>query len=264
MRIRKKNYKLLEKVSYSFFHKDEWLKEFIDWFKNEENSANEALIQLVKSDLISERTYLIKSNLEKLLLDWRNLKVESDFPEKLFEIVKEVIGLDNLSNLDFYCELLKEFDRYDLADILEKEIKAYIDQNLEQDFFFFGFNKNNQFHTYAKEKQEESPFLGVRELIDIVYFYTLHNGWNNPNDSLRLKVTTVDDWVDLFFNQIPQDERFNNTNLCSLIKKMLNQQIDLTLNDKIRKDIFLALDKKAQESKIMYLNVRSIKKRLEI
>jgi hypothetical protein len=234
---------------------DEWLYEFKKWFGQEDMDFTK-IKALANSHLIDEKNNNIRKKIVILMEQWRNLEIDDQFCQQLFELAQERIGFESLENLEFYCQLLKIFDRPDLSKKLRKAIKTWIDESMEQNaenfmdkIFNFGYNKKNIFHRYIKYVKHKNPILGLPSLFEVMARYILHSGWSD-NSKAVLAQATKQDWEDLIWNKIPKDERFDEFNKMQVVKKILGQSIDPELRPQIQKIIFEILEDRAQQADI--------------
>ena len=250
---KKLTYNRLQSFSYLFITSDEWLVEFRKWFDQKDFDFKK-IRDLANSNLISDENNKTREEMQSLMEQWRNLEVNGQYCQKLFELAEERIGLENLENLEFYCELLKRFGESDLSKKLKKSIKIWIDYSIQQNseifssrVFTFGYKKGNLFHRYIKYLKHRNPYLGLPSLFEVMARYILVSGWNDK-DSIVLAQANKIDWEELIWNKIPQDERFGDLSKIQVIEKILEQRIDANLQSKIQIIIFEILDEKAQQA----------------
>ena len=252
---RQKTYESLKLIAYDFVHADEWLIEFKKYFDQIQEPDFIRLAELANSHLISEYNNNVRSELERLMMQWRNLEINSQFCQKLYDASCKRIGFENLENLNFYCELLVEFGNESLACELEEKIKGWLQEryistghSFVEDQFSFGFKSENKFHIYLKKLNDEMPFQGLPTLIDIIYRYIEHSGWNPHTDPQVFRSATKADWKNLIFNGISKDERFKKFHTLGVLKKILSQQISVELQPQINTLIFEVLDEEVKVS----------------
>ena len=252
---RQKTYESLKLIAYDFVYADEWLIEFKKYFDQIQEPDFIRLAELANSHLISEYNNNVRSELERLMMQWRNLEINSQFCQKLYDASCKRIGFENLENLNFYCELLVEFGDESLACELEEKIKGWLQEryistghSFVEDQFSFGFKSENKFHIYLKKLNDEMPYQGLPSLIEIIYQYVGHSGWNPHTDPQVLRFATKADWKDLIFNGISKDERFKEFHKLGVLRKILNQQMNVELQPQINALIFEVLDDEAKVS----------------
>lgn len=254
-KIKLNTYKKLESISYEFIHSDGWLIEFRKWFDQKGDLNLDELRLLVNSELISEEKNSIRDQLRNLMEQWRNLEVNSDFINNLHKNSLKSIGNENLENLDFYCTLLSLFSSNTLSNDLQANVEKWIFEQFNihgngfvEDQFSFGFKKNNRFHQYIKFIKEEFPDKGLPLLIEVMHRYIVNSGWNPDTDKLVLELATKDDWHKFIFDDVLQDDRFHNTNILGVLRKIIEQQIYPQIQLKIRNLIFEILTEEANKS----------------
>ena len=268
---RQKTYESLKLIAYDFVYADEWLIEFKKYFDQIQEPDFIRLAELANSHLISEYNHNVRSELERLMMQWRNLEINSQFCQKLYDASCKRIGFESLENLNFYYELLVEFGDESLACELEEKIKRWLQEryistghSFVEDQFSFGFKSENKFHIYLKKLNDELPYQGLPSLIEIIYQYVGHSGWNCHTDSQVLRSATKADWKDLIFNGISKDERFKEFNKLGVLRKILNQQMNVELQPQINALIFEVLDDEAKVSNpVRQKNIEYVIKRLK-
>lgn len=241
----------LEKVSYLFVIDDLWMIEFKKWFEQRDIINFSELSNLANSELISENNNNNKNKLYNLMDKWRNLEVDEPYCNQIFNLSKELVGIETLGNLYFYSNLLKKFGRHDLSSelnhIVKKNILHSLDQNAGEtikDAFGSGYDNRNLFHRYLKYWQHYNKDLVLPNLFDVVSRYLLNKGWNLEDKNV-LRDATKTDWEVLIWVQLPVDPRFSNISKLSLIKEIFSQQIDTDLTPQIKSMIFSILEEKA-------------------
>jgi len=266
-----KIYSILKELSYDFVRTDTWLIEFKKKFDQTGEPNLEVLIGLIKSDMYSEKNNIIREQLNELMEQWRNLEVDSLFCQHLYDVAHQQIPFENLENLGFYCDLLKEFGVEQLAIQLQESIKEYLFNQYESkgylfanEHFNFGYKPENRFHSYLKSLQEQKPNQGFPILIDVIHNYIFNNGYNIDTDSFVLKNATKADWYNLIFHEIPKDERFKKSNKLQILRKLLVQQISVELQSQINALIFEVLEDEARASSLeKRKNIEYVIKRLK-
>ncbi|MCJ8145413.1 KAP family P-loop domain protein [Acinetobacter sp. A3.8] len=263
-------YQKLGVISSKFTVHDLWFEEFRKWFTQSAPLNESTLIELAQSSAITENQVKVRAELIELQRTCQNMNTQHDFCKKLYDCSINSIGFENLNTLHFCSKILSTFKRKDLARLLNKSVKIWIDQSITEkgkafadETFHYGFEAKNPFYRYIRIKESLNPYLGLPPLIDVIDSYVLRGGWNSETDGLVLEKATLNDWFQLLFEEIDQNERFKDTNKLRIIGKILKQKIKPELNPQIKELIYQALDRKAQESEIMQLNVKYIKQRLD-
>jgi hypothetical protein len=87
--------------------------------------------------------------------EWRNFEVDNTFCMRLYKAASQIIGIENLGNLAFYCKLLMEFGDKDLSEKLQNNINNWLSEEYDSkgylfsnEQFSFDFNEDNQFYSY--------------------------------------------------------------------------------------------------------------------
>ncbi|RZG47202.1 P-loop NTPase fold protein [Acinetobacter wuhouensis] len=263
----------LNKVTHNLFNKlnnihykftgssDGWFIQFKNWFEQKDQSNRDILYSLANSELISERFELLKERKKKLWNEFWNNQIGGDFPKKLYESTVPLISVENIENLDFTCTILNKLGAVELANELSDKIYQWIDKELKEDQLSFIDNfaswkrSKNNFYEYIDKYQEEHLYEGLPSLLETVHQYTINNGWS-PKHIRSLEIASKNDWKELLFEKIPNDERFQYVNSNLIASKMIKQSMKPELNQDIKKMIIKIYEEKGQESEFYknYMN----------
>ncbi|WP_257224691.1 MULTISPECIES: P-loop NTPase fold protein [unclassified Acinetobacter] len=216
-----KTYKALQNISYNFIHSDVWLSEFKKWFDQVDELDFGLLKELASSELISEKNNDYTKSFHAITKKFWKLQADENFPKDLFEITKKVIGLENLGNISFAIKLLELFGHSDQAIELECITCEWIhEQMIRNRRSFIGINQLGEirpvFEDYIEKFELSSEHLPI--LVDAV-FKIFVNGAGSSEDELSVEKANKQQWKELLFIQILQDERFNDINSSYIVKK---------------------------------------------
>ncbi|MFD1438600.1 KAP family P-loop domain protein [Acinetobacter sp. ANC 5380] len=247
--------KKLQNLSYSFvFDHDRWLLEFRKWFDQKGQPNFQELNILANSDLISEKNNSIKEDIRRLMDQWRNLQVDQNYCDHLFQKSSESISFNDLKDLDFHCFLLRKFGRNDLSKQLKKAILNWLAHELQENYeqiwddaTTFGYKKDNLFHWYIKRWKNRNSTQGQLSFFDTLKPYIL-NGITKRNADHVLQQATQSDWHDFIFIQSSKDPELREITKGKLITEILKQNIDKNLTSSIKKIIENLLIVKLQAS----------------
>ncbi|WP_228255434.1 KAP family P-loop domain protein [Acinetobacter wuhouensis] len=263
----------LNKVTHNLFNKlnnihykftgssDGWFIQFKNWFEQKDQSNRDILYSLANSELISEEVELLKEQRKKLWDQFWNNKIDIDFPKQLFDRTLLLIGVLEIENLDFTCTILNKLGALELANELSDKIYQWIDIELKEDQLSFIDNfaswkrSKNNFYEYIDKYQEEHLYEGLPSLLETVHQYTINNGWS-PKHVRSLEIASKNDWKELLFEKIPNDERFQYVNSNLIASKMIKQSMKPELNQHIKKMIIEIYEEKGLESEFYknYMN----------
>lgn len=256
-----KTHKFLENFHFYFIQMDKWGEEFKKWFEQKEIIDISIFHELANSELISENNNNVKEELRKLMKQWRNLQVDQDYCENLFQKSYDSIAFNDLESLDFHCFLLKRFGRNDLSKTLKKEIIIWLDSSLRgnitknfENAFNFGYKKENIFHWYIKRWKLNNPLLGLYSLFDVLKVYILDGGVKH-RAALVLQGATLKDWEEFIFIQSSVDSELKEFTKGELLQEILKQNIDKNAMPLIKKTIEKILLDKLKNS----TNINQIK-----
>lgn len=245
----------LNKVSYHFITDlGKWLIEYKKWFDQEGDLDYSKLRELANSDYILEKNNFITEELRTLMDQWRNLQVDQDYCDYLFEKSTSSIEFNDLHELDFYCFLLKKFGRNDLSKKLKREVLDWLDTSLNNDAqktyddaFHFRYVKDNLFHWYINRWKAKNPQAGLLSLFDVLKVYILDGGVKNKAN-LVLKNAVQNDWDDFIFSASSVDSELKDIHKGQIMTKILQQNIDVGSTPQIKKYIEAILLNKIQTS----------------
>ncbi len=252
----------LNSIHYKFTgSSDGWFIQFKNWFEQKDQSNRDILYSLANSELISEEVELLKEQRQKLWDQFWNNKIDIDFPKQLFDRTLLLIGVLEIENLDFTCTILNKLGAVELANELSDKIYQWINKELKEDQLNFIDNfaswkrSKNNFYEYINKYQEEHLYEGLPSLLETVHQYTINNGWS-PKHVRSLEIASKNDWKELLFEKIPNDERFQYVNSNLIASKMIKQSMTPELNQDIKKMIIEIYEEKGQESEFYknYMN----------
>ena len=252
--IEDKNYKKLYDILPNLFSSvDGWVIQFKNWFEQKDQLNKDILHDLANSELISERVNILKEAKSKLWDQFWNNQIDDNFPKKIYESVVPLIGVEDIENLDFTCTILIKLGADQLADELKEIIYQWINKELRKDQLGFIQNfaswkrSKNCFYDYIDKYQQKNLYRGLPSLLETVHQYTIQNGWS-PEHKRSLEVASTNDWKELLFEKIPNDERFQYVHSNLIASKMIRQAMKPEINPKIRQMIVEIYKEKGQES----------------
>lgn len=245
-----KTYKALQNISYNFIHSDVWLSEFKKWFDQVDELDFGLLKELASSELISEKNNDYTKSFHAITKKFWKLQADENFPKDLFEITKKVIGLENLGNISFAIKLLELFGHSDQAIELECITCEWIhEQMIRNRRSFIGINQLGEirpvFEDYIEKFELSSEHLPI--LVDAV-FKIFVNGAGSTEDELSVEKANKQQWKELLFIQILQDERFNDINSSYIVKKILERPTASNFKASFRTMITEIYEEKGKES----------------
>ncbi|QOW48472.1 MULTISPECIES: P-loop NTPase fold protein [unclassified Acinetobacter] len=245
-----KTYKALQNISYNFIHSDVWLSEFKKWFDQVDELDFGLLKELASSELISEKNNDYTKSFHAITKKFWKLQADENFPKDLFEITKKVIGLENLGNISFAIKLLELFGHSDQAIELECIACEWIhEQMIRNRRSFIGINQLGEirpvFEDYIEKFELSSEHLPI--LVDAV-FKIFVNGAGSSEDELSVEKANKQQWKELLFIQILQDERFNDINSSYIVKKILERPTASNFKASFRTMITEIYEEKGKES----------------
>lgn len=244
---KRKTYEALKSVAYNFIHSDEWVIEFKKWFDQKGEPNWTLLHDLVNSTMISEENNKIKYEFHKLCEDFWGLRVDKNFPKIFHKVTKAVVGLENIHNLNFALKILELFN----ADVrsLEQDICEWIKEQKNKDRqIFYNIQEDDRIRPIFKDlilnhqpSKEELP-----QLIDAIFQIYINKAWND-RDELSIEYASKEQWKKLLFEEINNDPRFTSLNSSYVVKKILDDQKDQEISQRIRQLIAEIYKEKAEK-----------------
>lgn len=254
-------FKNLEKIDFRLgTASDEWAREFQKYFNQKEQVDFSLLAELANSDLISDQNNKIKDNFHELLESFWDLRVDESFSTRLYEITKQVIGLENLSNISFAIKLIEITQPNSKVQVKELEnltLEWIQTQFIGNQRVFDRAERWGELRTIFKEfiQKFELPSEYLPILIDAV-FNRYIQGLLNDKDKKCLEKATKQQWKELLFSEIPYDDRFANVNSSYIVKKILTKSDNAEFIASFRKNVTEIYEEKGKESEFYknYMN----------
>lgn len=130
---KKQTYEILQRISYSFNHGDEWLIEFKKWFEQIDQCNFDRLKELAQSELISENNQNIKNKIWDIFERRFNFKVEESDFIYLSNIGRDFVTNESIHNTAVAYKFLEKYlSNKQQVDKFKKEIIATLDLNIEK------------------------------------------------------------------------------------------------------------------------------------
>ncbi len=228
-----KTYKALSSFKHAFIKIDQWGLEFHKWFEQKNGFDTGQFVELVKSDLISEKNNDIKNEFWKLFNQIWNYQCDENFNKFFFESSIKNIGLDSLGNLSFAINILEKFGALAESLQLEENVKDWIKTQLaENRRAFSGMNAFGQgehrFDDFINQYLEDNQTQGLPSLIDSIYSKLINQQYSNDHSIVldQASKTDLKQFIEIdFFN----DERFTYGTIASLVEKFPTKQKQMVI-----------------------------------
>lgn len=212
---------------------DQWGLEFKNWFEQKNDFDSEQFLELVKSDLISEKNNDIKYEFWKLFNQIWNYQCDENFNKIFFDSSIKNVGLDSLGNLSFAITILEKFGALAESLELEEKVKDWIKIKLaENRKSFRGMNSfghgEHIFNKFIEQYLEDNQTQGLPSLIDSIYSKLINQQYSNDHSNVLDQATKKDlkQFIEIdFFN----DERFTYGTIASLVEKFPTNQKQMVI-----------------------------------
>lgn len=251
-----KTYEALRTISYNFIRSDVWLIEFKKWFDQSDKSDFKLLSELAESELISEENNKLTEKFHQIMRIFWGLQASENFPTELYEITKKVIGLDSLGNISFAINLLEMLGHQEKVNDLEKLTIEWINEKMIIDRKRFSQAESwGEIRDNFKCYIDNFDLATLPALIDAVFKKYISEACNNE-DELSIEKANKQQWEELLFIQISQDERFNDMNSSYIVKKILERSRTSNFEVSFRQMIIEIYEEKGKKSEFYknYMN----------
>ncbi|RLL31190.1 hypothetical protein D9K80_15440, partial [Acinetobacter cumulans] len=178
------------------------------------------------------------------------LQADENFPTELYEVTKNVIGLDSLGNISFAINLLEMLGQQKKVNDLEALTIEWINKKMISDRRRFSQVESlgeirDNFKSYIDDFDFNSVTLPA--LIDAV-FKVYVDGTGSDLDTLSVEKANKQQWQELLFIQIQQDERFNDINSSYIVTKIIERPTASNFDVSFRQMIAEIYEEKGKES----------------
>lgn len=143
---------------YSLFLYDDWAKTILDILYNYDISQD-SIKNITEKDLYINSKDSNSFLLRQLIDEFNSLKIEDNYCDRLYQALSRTVEIENLREaeyFEFYLNILKNFEREDLAKKFEKDVENLIDKKISVDNYQSVKTNTIQygsaFHKYASDR----------------------------------------------------------------------------------------------------------------
>ena len=115
---------------YPLFLFDDWAKHIISMLTNHDISED-SIKDLLKRDVLSEVQLQDELAHEQVIDEFHSLELQPNFCERLYYSACTKIQKSEMNNVSFYCDILENCKRADLAQQLETHAKQFIKNKIK-------------------------------------------------------------------------------------------------------------------------------------
>lgn len=197
---------------YPLFLFDNWTTHIISMLTSHDISE-ESIENLLKRDVLSETKLQDELAHEQVIGEFHSLELQPDFCERLYYSACTKIQKSEMNNISFYCDILENCNRADLAQQLESHTKQFIKNEIKSsqskpfidNWYRFGRQPQDRFYDFIKNEIKNYRISNIKSSLISTIFLKFHdnnrNGWNSSDKDI---ISMIDKdilkelvWVDL-------------------------------------------------------------------
>lgn len=241
---------------YPSFLFDNWTIHIVSMLTKHDISE-ESVQYLIENDIISEAKVQDELFHRKVINEFHSLNIKPRFCERLYYSACTKIQKSELNNISFYCDILENCNRVDLAQQLENHAKQFIKQKIKNsesklsinNWYHFGIEPYDRFYDYVKDIVESYQPSSINITTISSIFLSFHNngrnGWNT-GDKVDLFMIDKDTLREVIWTEI-DDERYRRQFIHSILLHPMINEIGRK-REQVRKWILALLNDKIIES----------------
>lgn len=177
---------------YPLFLFDDWAKHIISMLTNHDISED-SIKDLLKRDVLSEVQLQDELAHEQVIDEFHSLELQPNFCERLYYSACTKIQKSEMNNVSFYCDILENCKRADLAQQLETHAKQFIKNKIKSsqskpsidNWYRFGRQPHDRFYDFIQNEIENYKISNIKSSLISTIFLNFHdhnrNGWNSSD-----------------------------------------------------------------------------------
>lgn len=174
---------------YPLFLFDDWAKHIISMLTNHDISED-YIKDLLRRDVLSEVQIQDELAHEQVIDEFHSLELQPNFCERLYYSACTKIQKSEMNHISFYCDILENCNRADLAQQLESHAKQFIKNEIKSsqskpsidNWYRFGRQPYERFYDFIKNEIENYKISNIKSSLVSTIFLNFHdhnrNGWN--------------------------------------------------------------------------------------
>lgn len=239
---------------YPLFFFDDWTMHIICML-TEHNISKESIQELVADDILSEKKIQNELFHRKVIDEFHSLKLQPSFCERLYYSACIKIQKSEMNNISFYCDILENCSRQDLAHQLENHVKQFIKREVStseskpsiSNWYRFGVEPYERFYNYVVESIEKYQYIYVNSsIISSIFLRFYDHNISNDNDKDIIKLIDKDILKEVIWTEI-EDERYRRQFIYSILLHPVLNKIE-GKRIEVKKWILELLNEKVIES----------------
>ncbi|MED6316920.1 MAG: NTPase [Pseudomonadota bacterium] len=180
---------------YSLFLFDNWATHIISML-NDHDISEESIQDLLRRDILSEVQLQDELAHEQVIGEFHSLELQPDFCERLYYSACTKIQKSEMNNISFYCDILENCNRADLAQQLESHTKQFIKNEIKSsqskpsidNWYRFGRQPQDRFYDFIKNEIKNYSISNIKSSLISTIFLKFHdnnrNGWNSSDKDI--------------------------------------------------------------------------------
>lgn len=211
---------------YPLFLFNDWAKHIINMLVNHE-IPKDSITDLIRKDVLSESKTQQEVLYNQVMSEFYSLKLLPRFCERLYYLACTKINKSELNNLSFYCDILENCNRTDLAQSLESHVKNYIKRKINSsttkpnvnDWFPFGREPYERFHDYIEDTvaNYQASNIGTNDLSAMfIEFHNKNRSIWYPEHAIFFETIDKEKLKAIMWTDI-EDERFRRQFIHSIL-----------------------------------------------
>lgn len=177
---------------YPLFLFDDWAKHIISMITNHDISEDD-IKDLLRKDVLSEVQLQDELAHEQVIDEFHSLELQPNFCERLYYSACTKIQKSEINNISFYCDILENCNRLDLAQQLENHAKQFIKEEIKSsqskpsinNWYRFGRQPYDRFYDLIKKEIENHQVSDIKFSLISTIFLKFHDnnrsGWNSSD-----------------------------------------------------------------------------------
>lgn len=180
---------------YPLFLFDDWAKHIISMLTDRDISED-SITDLLKRDVLSESKLQDELAHERVMDEFNSLELQPNFCERLYYSACTKLQKSEMNSISFYCDILENCNRLNLAQQLENHAKQFIKEEIKfsqfkpsiNNWYRFGRQPYDRFYDLIKKEIENYQVSNIKSSLISTIFLKFHdnnrNGWNSSDKDI--------------------------------------------------------------------------------
>ena len=239
---------------YPLFFFDKWTMCVIRML-TEHDISQESIQDLIADDILSETKIQDELFHRKAIDEFHSLNLQPNFCERLYYSACIKIQKSELNNISFYCDILENCNRKDLAQQLESHVKQFIKREISisqskpsaSNWYRFGVEPYERFYDYIVENIENYQRINISPNVTSSIFLRYYNDRISRDDDKDILILIdKNNLKEAIWAEI-EDERYRRQFVHSILLHPVLNKIE-GKREEVRKWIVELLKENIEES----------------